>query len=293
MIAVIKSIDGDHKGALEGLENLFPFVRLIALDSPHYYYAYFNARAVELGEIGRIEEAQQACRIALASPFHHQHSEMRRTAEEIAQKARRASRSTVAISRGPELVDESEAHTPVEVTFRSTTEQMEPDISPHSRTQEETTSLLIFPDRAVPPDEISNRQLTAAITQQQYRQMTLGQKRALLVDIAHDGNVSERLLDRMIQLAGVTRAEEEAKPDEKREIELDTHGSLEDLISLWVSGDVNPDDFASVMSALRDCEDDTRRNNIINLMISYSFHETRECMESEHEWRKRVEARLK
>jgi hypothetical protein len=246
-----------------------------------------------LGELGRVEEARHASSIALASPFIQVHPEWQETAKEIGQKARRASRSVVAISRSPEPMDKPNPHTPVEVTEQSRSGQIAHGRSSHSRQQVETVSLLIFPDRAVQPDETSNTPLAASLTQKQFQQMTLGQKRALLVEIAHASNISEELLDRMIQLAGVIQSEAEAKPDEKREIALDTHGSLEDLISLWVNGDMNPDDFAAVMSALRDCEDDTRRNNIINLMISYSFHETRECMESEHEWRKRVEARLK
>lgn len=44
MIAVLQSIDGDHKRASEGLEKLSPLVRMIAPVYSHYYYFYANAR---------------------------------------------------------------------------------------------------------------------------------------------------------------------------------------------------------------------------------------------------------
>jgi hypothetical protein len=99
MIAVIKSVNGDHNGAMVDLENLFPLVRLITPEYPQWYYFYANALAVELGELGKLEQAQHTSHIALASPYASVNPEWHETAKENQQKARRASRSVVAISR--------------------------------------------------------------------------------------------------------------------------------------------------------------------------------------------------
>lgn len=64
------------------------------------------------------------------------------------------------------------------------------------------------------------------------------------------------------------------------------------MMSLWTTGDLRLEDQVAVLSALRDCNDVLRRNNIINSMISYMFRFTQERMESEHFWRKRFEAIL-
>ncbi|MCI0485154.1 MAG: hypothetical protein L0229_00865 [Blastocatellia bacterium] len=97
-IAVLKSIDGDHRGALADLESMFPLVHTVGKSHPHLYYDYLNSLAVELSEVGRIEEAQNASRIVLASPFAPAYPEWRETGEELALKSRSASRSLVAFT---------------------------------------------------------------------------------------------------------------------------------------------------------------------------------------------------
>ena len=64
------------------------------------------------------------------------------------------------------------------------------------------------------------------------------------------------------------------------------------MITLWINGGIDPDQFAAVMSALRDCEDDLRRKNILDRMISFAFRETTQSLDTEDRWRRRVEARL-
>ncbi|HXG94048.1 MAG TPA: hypothetical protein VNN73_17020 [Blastocatellia bacterium] len=100
--AIIKSIHGDHRQALEDLEKLFPLVRTIAKHYPVLYYNYLNSLAVELGEVGRIAEAEAALSIALASPFASAYPEWIETRNEIAAKRQTASPSTVAFNRAPE-----------------------------------------------------------------------------------------------------------------------------------------------------------------------------------------------
>ncbi|MEK6303422.1 MAG: hypothetical protein AABO41_22155 [Acidobacteriota bacterium] len=96
MIAVINSEDGNHRGALALLENLFPIAHAMRSVQPHVYFDYMNSLAVELCEVGRLEEARNASKIVLASPFAAAYPEWRETREEIELRGWRASRSTVA-----------------------------------------------------------------------------------------------------------------------------------------------------------------------------------------------------
>ena len=95
-IAVLKSVDGDHRGALADLERLFPLARALWRWDPYLYYDYVNSLAVELMEAGRLEEARNASKIALASPFAGAYPQWRETRDEIELRGRRARRSVVA-----------------------------------------------------------------------------------------------------------------------------------------------------------------------------------------------------
>jgi tetratricopeptide (TPR) repeat protein len=95
-IAVLKSMNGDHRAALAGLEKLFPLVR--AIPEPYKYYHYLNSLAVELGEVGRIEEAQNISNIVLASPYAFAYPEWRETEQDLALRGYR-SRSSVRVTR--------------------------------------------------------------------------------------------------------------------------------------------------------------------------------------------------
>jgi hypothetical protein len=99
MTAVMKSIEGDHRGALTGLEKMFPLVRMASLQQSYAYYDYLNTLAVELTEAGRLAEARNAAQIALASPFAYAYPEWRDTLDEIEHRELRASRSTIAVSQ--------------------------------------------------------------------------------------------------------------------------------------------------------------------------------------------------
>jgi tetratricopeptide (TPR) repeat protein len=98
-IAIVRSLAGDHKGALGCFERLRPLVCQVAKRLPFYFYKYHNALAVELGEIGRIEEATAASKIALASPFAPAYPEWSETRDEIAARRTAATPSVVSIGR--------------------------------------------------------------------------------------------------------------------------------------------------------------------------------------------------
>ena len=102
MIAIVRSIHGDHKQALKDIENLFPLVRVIAKRYPLPYYHFLNSLAVELGEVGRINEAQAVCEITVASPFASAYPEWIETCDEIDAKRTSATPSIVAVCVAPE-----------------------------------------------------------------------------------------------------------------------------------------------------------------------------------------------
>ena len=74
-------------------------------------------------------------------------------------------------------------------------------------------------------------------------------------------------------------------------IDLDDLALIDDIISEWCNL-IGPEQFAAVMSALRDCDDSVRRNNIIDAMISAAFRQTGAAIDSEEGWRTQVECRL-
>ena len=100
MTTVVKALEGDHRGALGDLEKMLPLVRIASASQPYAYYDYLNSLAVELGEVGRLEEAKNVSRIVLASPFAPAYPEWRETHEEIEIRGWRASRSVVAFTQG-------------------------------------------------------------------------------------------------------------------------------------------------------------------------------------------------
>ena len=97
-IAVLKATEGFHKSALKDLENLEP---LIKHAEPRLYYDFLNSYAIELGEAGRMDEAENVSRITIASPFAPYYPEWRSTFSELRSKRKR--RSTITISLPEEL----------------------------------------------------------------------------------------------------------------------------------------------------------------------------------------------
>jgi hypothetical protein len=96
MVGVINGIEGNHRDAVGLLENLLPLAHAMRAVQPHVYYDYLNSLAVELCAVGRLEEARNASRIVLASPFAGAYPEWRETHDEIELKGYRSSRATVA-----------------------------------------------------------------------------------------------------------------------------------------------------------------------------------------------------
>ena len=99
-IAIIRSISGNHSDALALLENVRPIAQSIRSARPHIYLSYLNSLAVELGAVGRLEEAERASRIVLRSPLAAAYPEWHETKEELAMlRGLRASRSHIAFGQ--------------------------------------------------------------------------------------------------------------------------------------------------------------------------------------------------
>lgn len=126
MTAVIRGIHGDHKQALADLDRLFPLIRAVGRSYPVLYYDFLNSLAVELGEVGRFEEAHAALAVSLASPFAAAYPEWSETRDEIVAKRKAASPSVVAVHRVPEDNRTTETNQTHEV-HRATEAELAPE----------------------------------------------------------------------------------------------------------------------------------------------------------------------
>jgi tetratricopeptide (TPR) repeat protein len=148
-IAVLKSVDGDHRGALADLERLFPLARALGRLRPYLYYEHLNSLAVELMEAGRLEEARNASRIALASPFAGAYPEWLETGDEIELRGRRACRSVVAFHRvtadAALNLETPEANDLLRVPVPDLSDSLAAKPSPTSRPTPEVNNLLRLP----------------------------------------------------------------------------------------------------------------------------------------------------
>lgn len=98
-IAIVKAKEGYHQSAVKDLEKLYPLLKHV---DPLTYFQYLNSLAVELGEVGRINEARAACSIALASPFAPAYLEWTETHDELEAKSTSATPSVITFSQAPE-----------------------------------------------------------------------------------------------------------------------------------------------------------------------------------------------
>ncbi len=92
--AIVRAKEGDHKQAVKEFERIFPLIKHAA---PISYYQYLNSFAVELAEVGRLEEARKICDVLLASPYAFAYPEWRETREDIERKGYHSSRSFTAL----------------------------------------------------------------------------------------------------------------------------------------------------------------------------------------------------
>jgi tetratricopeptide (TPR) repeat protein len=187
MIAVIKSMEGDHKGALADLNSMFPLVRAVSLREPYLFYEHLNSLAVELAEAGRLEEALRASETAIRSPYAHAYPQWRETRDEIRMKSERASRSFVVNVQLPPVADNV-----VHLSFGSANSPQ--SFSPRSR-QARVINFKEWTKMSKEDDDTPQPKLARPQTQQ----MTLSEKQAKLLRLIYDDNVTEEFLDKLLK----------------------------------------------------------------------------------------------
>lgn len=203
MLAVIKGTSGDHRGAVEHLENIFPLVRLASSIQPYLYYDYLNGLAVELDEVGRHEQARRASRIAISSPFAHAYPEWRETYEEIEARRRGSSRSSVVVPQSnarPAI-----SYPPIEKKQSRNVLRL-PDAEPRSdawladrypqTTRPRVVNLLEWKSAfkhsaSAKPERLSHEQV---------KRMTTGEKLIRLMDLVSRDETNDEMIDRILEV---------------------------------------------------------------------------------------------
>lgn len=93
-MSVLKSIEGFHESAIADVEGILPLVRFAPL---RVRLNCLNSYAVELSEVGRLQEAESISSLVIASPLARYYPEWQETLSDVRSKRKR--RSTVTISR--------------------------------------------------------------------------------------------------------------------------------------------------------------------------------------------------
>jgi tetratricopeptide (TPR) repeat protein len=265
-IAVAKAVDGFHNLALSDLEKLLPIIKHA---EPRLYFDYLNSYAVELGEAGRAQEARNVSRLVLASPFIRAYPEWQETAQDL----REPNHSFVTVP--------SIEYEPVEIEARPKVVPIQPQqpIEP-----EEPAKVISFP--APELREAPRPNQPKRVKRDELSDMTPAQKRELLLLGIKSGRLVEGEYNKLLFISGMV----ESGPLEQV-IDLEDKKLLNELITRWANL-IEPEELAAVMSALRDCEDDLRRADIIDNIIRKAFEYSATCNLTEAEWRTKVECRL-
>jgi tetratricopeptide (TPR) repeat protein len=167
MAAVIKGLEGNHLGAVALLENLFPLAQSVRSSQAHIYYDYLNSLAVELCEVGRLEEARNISRVVLVSRFAPAYPEWQETSEEIKLKDRRASRSFVEVgvqkAAGNRQMAESEEVVEADNVIALSTARREAPAAPRAHEPKTRARVIKFPSSTSwTQEELSEKQMIVA-----------------------------------------------------------------------------------------------------------------------------------
>jgi hypothetical protein len=257
-IAVVKAKEGFHESALKDLEKLIVSIKHA---EPIIYFDVLNSYAVELGESGHKNEARNVSRIVLASPFAHAYPEWKETAQDL----KEPSRSFVSV---PSIEPE-----PVEIEAIEAHHVSEPD---------QPATILAFPQLKEAPQP----QKPDRLSPQEISELTTSEKRELILAAIRTGTFTQFDYDRFMLMVGLLRND----PVDKV-LDLEDEETISDIAVVWAN-QVEPEQFAAVMSAIRDCEDRNRQRDIIDKMIRIAFQETQLCGLTEEAWRLQFERRL-
>jgi tetratricopeptide (TPR) repeat protein len=193
--AISRSVEGDHENSLRVLENLHPLVRMLA---PHQLprYDYANSLAIELGEVGRLEEARHMAEIAVRSPYADLYPEYRETHTEILEKMRRASPSVVFGVAWPQpssnVVNMPVAARPLVALDANVAGSPPARVIAYHGWQQPT------PEQADALQEI--------FTSGDLEQMSIADKQMALLNVIYSDNVTHHTLDQLIATAAKVTA---------------------------------------------------------------------------------------
>ena len=258
-IAALKSAEGFHKSALKDLENLEPLIRHV---EPRLYYDFLNSYAFELNEAGRKYEARNISRIVISSPFAFAYPEWQETANDL----KEPNRSFVAFR----------------YVSRKTRPMPEHKHEAKHESKKQPASVVAFPPlKEAPPPQKPER-----LSPQEINDLSTDEKRELVLAALRTGKYTPFDYDRFMVMVGLV----DVGPSDKI-LDLENEATLRDIVIIWAN-QLEPEELAGVLSALRDCKDDMRRNEIIDQMIRITFEESLLCGTTEEAWRFRVERKL-
>jgi hypothetical protein len=116
--------------------------------------------------------------------------------------------------------------------------------------------------------------------------MTVSERAELVLAAFRSGAVPESDYFKVMYILGLVKT---GPADQV--IDLEDESVLNELIINWAHL-IEPEELTAVMSALRDCEDDVRRTDIIDTIIRKAFEYSRACNITEAEWRRQFERSL-
>jgi len=202
MTAVIRGIDGDHRGAVDDLERMFPLARMVSSLQAYAYYEYLNSLAVELGDVGRVEEARRISQIAVASPYARMYPEWRETLDEIESKTRRASRSIVGVSQAPS----EERDSPTQILSWSDDHVRQSNSAP--RRAIHSAKVISLQDWKNKLEKKSNQNKRKKPTAEEIRSMDFTEKQATITRFVYADEVSEEILDSILEVTSTPNADD-------------------------------------------------------------------------------------
>jgi tetratricopeptide (TPR) repeat protein len=199
-IAVIKAKEGYHESAVKDFERFLP---LAARCDAVTYNLYLSSLAVELGGVGRKDEARNISQIVLASPFAPAYPEWKETANDLKEPRR----SFVSV---PSMEPE-----PVEIEATQSHPASEP---------EQPATVIAFPALKEAP----RPQKPERLSPQQFAELTENDKRELILAAIRSGAIRESDYDKLMGMVGLLKN----GPADKI-LDLEDDAVLDDLIVVW------------------------------------------------------------
>ena len=200
-IAAMRGLTGDHRRALAELERLWPLVKTVSSIHPHLYYDFQNSVAVELGKLGRLEEAAHYSRIAVSSVFSAAYPEWRETLNEIDANRRRPSRSAVIVRREAAFscpIEEEDVRRTQNIIHLPMADRLSQE-SPTERPAQVTRARVLNFRRRKTAITASKSGMLREGGGEQRTQMTTGEKLIRLMDLISQDETDDETIDRILK----------------------------------------------------------------------------------------------